>query len=81
MDAFMTQWQTIDSAPKDGTELLLHFSPDRTPGRDGPGIDEGGVIQGWWFSSPKEIDDGWETIIGFVGDPTHWMPLPPAPSK
>ena len=33
------------------------------------------------FSSPKEIDDGWETIIGFIGEPTHWLPVPPAPEE
>lgn len=71
----MTTWNAIDSAPKDGTEILLWYPARRAPGRSSPGLDDGGAIQGWWFSSPKEIDDGWETVIGFVGEPTHWAEL------
>lgn len=33
-------------------------------------------IEGWWFSSSKEIDDGWETPLGSIGEPTHWAELP-----
>jgi hypothetical protein len=71
-------WQPIETAPIE-TELLLWYPPEREPGRSGPGLDHGGAIQGWWFSSAKEIDDGWETVIGFIGEPTHWMPLPAPP--
>ena len=62
----MSEWQPIETAPKDETSLLLFL-----PGK--------GIIEGWYFSSPKEIDDGWETIIGSIGEPTHWMPLPEPP--
>ena len=68
------KWQPIATAPRDETSVLLYFSCN--------GIGEcqfHGVIEGWYFSSPKEIDDGWETIIGSIGEPTHWMPLPPEP--
>ncbi len=75
----MSEWRPIYSAPTDGTEVLLWYPPDRRPGSSGPGLESGGAIQGWWFSSPKQIDDGWETVIGFIGDPTHWADLPEDP--
>jgi hypothetical protein len=67
----MTEWQPIDTAPKKWNDeiCILLFIPDY------------GVIEGWYFSSPKQIDDGWETIVGFIGDPTYWMPLPAPPKK
>lgn len=64
------KWRPIETAPKDGTPVLLFFPA---------GPHHGGAIEGWWFSSPKEIDDGWETIIGTIGEPTHWRPLPDPP--
>lgn len=66
-------WQTIDTAPKDGTEILLYYDQEGFMG----------CVQGWWFSSPKEINDGWEFEWGFIGDPgpTHWMPLPEPPES
>lgn len=66
-------WQPIETAPNDGTHILLWFGPS-----DAPNAIEG-IIQGWWFKSAKQIDDGWETIIGFIGEPTHWMPCPHGP--
>lgn len=60
----------IETAPKDIT-ILLRF--EAMPMYS---ITEPTWIEGWWFSSPKEIDDGWETYFGFVGEPTHWAPMP-----
>lgn len=57
-------WQPIETAPKDGTAILL-LIPDV------------GWIEGWYFSNTK--DDGWETCIGFIGEPTHWFSLPEPP--
>lgn len=60
----MQAWQTIESAPLDGREILI---------TDGQGIeiavwieDEGGC----WLSNE------WSNI----DKPTHWMPLPDLPS-
>lgn len=67
-----TQVQPIWSAPKNGDVILLAFPPD--PER--PIMRNGGWIEGWYHSSPKGLDDGWETVVGFIGEPTHWSNLP-----
>ena len=64
-------WQPIETAPKDGTTILLVM---RT----------GKMITGWWASSVELFifvlgpDDG--NSFGIMAeDATHWMPLPEAP--
>lgn len=70
----MSDWQGIESAPKDGTYVLL-FWPQRPPGDVGR-----------WTIDPtpphRAMDEGFKGN----GDncipreqPTHWMPLPPPP--
>lgn len=59
-------WEPIGTAKKNDEPILL-FIPDI------------GQIEGWYFSSSKQIDDGWETVLGFIGEPTHWMPLSEIP--
>ena len=59
-------WQPIETAPKDGTPILLGAEPNE----DGPFS----IILGCWYK------DGWycwtpEKHIW----PTHWMPLPQSP--
>jgi hypothetical protein len=59
-------WQPIETAPTDSRPDVLLYSSD-------------GVQQAWWCQrgywarplSPKEI----------FGTPTHWMPLPAAPTE
>lgn len=63
-------WRPIDTAPKDGTHILL------TQGRD--------VAEGFWNTNPNatRMPPYWATyrIIGKYGEqPSHWMPLPKAP--
>ena len=67
MDAIrQPHWLPIDSAPKDGTNILVAC-------RDTP---EAGIAywsrRGWL---DIEDDEGWCEGFG----PTHWMPLPAAP--
>ena len=58
------EWQPIETAPMDGTDILLGFARhDRPP-----------VVAGW-FDCWAEYDC--QNIV--KGTPTHWMPLPPAP--
>jgi hypothetical protein len=63
-------WQPIETAPKDGAEVL--------------GLDCGTpIICGWVaFSSERKargIVNGWHDDEGEPRKLTHWMPLPPAP--
>ena len=86
----MTDWQTIDSAKKDGTKIFITW-----PGAEcAPLVSwqclEGGNEDGtgWAFMWAVEDDslligqelEGW---IGFDGDPepTHWILPPPENSK
>lgn len=58
------KWQPIETAPKDGTDILLGFANDNRPA----------VVAGW-YDNWEEYD----TINVVKGRPTHWMPLPEAP--
>ena len=73
------EWKPIETAPKDGTEILI------TDGRD--------MIVACWTKNGRsfrdesfgEKADGWSAPLdGYVGgldDATHWMPLPDLPEK
>ena len=76
-------WRTIESAPRDGTHILLAFGQD-------------GVSEGWWDdgydTEPhpwKFVDTGGPTppgerpALGFINasrdekyGPSHWQPMP-----
>lgn len=66
-------WQPIETAPRDGTSILTfpnyhvtHYEADPAECFTGPG----------WVAS---WDDGLDAYITMCKEPTHWMPLPPAP--
>jgi len=64
-------WQPIETAPKDGGQVLLGWPT---------GVGEGLVMSGYW--SDWRGRKSWVTSRGeYSGDyaPTHWMPLPSAP--
>jgi hypothetical protein len=60
-------WQPIETAPRDGTEILAYNAfAGRYLTR---------FVDGEW---PKY---GWDNMTGvWYPRPTHWMPLPPPPS-
>ena len=79
-------WQPIETAPKDGTQVLLSNGTD--------------VEQGWWihdeggiiehrdmdgrYTGQTESDGfiGWWDVSGCMQpEPTHWMPLPIPPQE
>jgi hypothetical protein len=69
-----TGWRTIDSAPRDGTEII------------GGWVDPAWVYAIWWRG--EDSDAGWWFANEGPGDyndelicpqPTHWMPLPEPP--
>ena len=61
------EWQKIETAPKDGTEILLACTgvlPD--------------VGLCYWRDDHVMVGWTWGLKCRF-GNPTHWMPLPEAP--
>jgi len=82
----MSEWRTIHSAPRDGTEIIL---------RKGDRVTAGSWVE-WSASAPEhnsmgaylgdvEYDGGgcwgsWDGGFCEDDEPTHWMPLPPPPS-
>lgn len=80
VEAGTPKWLPIESAPKDGTAILVCLSDS----------DSGYVV--FWVDPAKEIRDyvgskiGWH--IAYCGDflgpcdaPTHWQPLPSPPTQ
>lgn len=69
-------WRDIDQAPKDGTWVLL-FSPDSKEPQSFIGQwrddDENPWGGGWW--------PDYEAGFPIDADPTHFMPLPAAPTN
>jgi hypothetical protein len=67
-------WQPIDTAPKDGTRIMLVG-----------GVYHGFPFSGYWDFSPYSPDSPWTTVVGrhtlYEHCPTHWMPLPSAPKS
>lgn len=64
-------WRPIETAPKDGTRILVGHSD--------------AVFDAWWEEGGGNgdgwvdgCDDRYEDLI--VYEPTHWMPLPAAPA-
>src|SRR3990167_1984817 len=80
----MTDWQPIETAPKDGKPILSYCAS---------GYDEQPYSVIWWHA---EIHEWWETVAtdtkklrseaagywaGGENYPTHWLPLPPPPKE
>jgi hypothetical protein len=62
----IVEWQPIETAPKDGTRILL-FRQDYEE-----------TIAVCYYSENWNF---WKIVLGnFWANPTHWMPLPP-PTK
>jgi hypothetical protein len=66
----MRGWQTIDTAPKDGTVILTWCATGS--------VDERPVVLAW-----RMVNDGrWDDDSGDSYqeyDPTHWTPIPEPP--
>jgi hypothetical protein len=61
----MSEWQPIDTAPKDMTEVIVFC------GRKD-------ICLGWYFA-PSSRTFSWKDENGKDIRPTHWMPLPELP--
>lgn len=86
------EWQTIESAPKDGTKVLLWTDSHLDDWYACMVADEGGeggmehfacAQIGYWegaADAPLRSEPAqWHKEL--VGEPTHWMPLPDPPKE
>ena len=64
----MSDWQPIETAPRDGTSVLLIRAKAMDGGRLGHRIGIGSWKQGQWKGDCTRA-------------PTHWMPLPEPPGE
>ncbi len=65
-------WQPIETAPKDGTWVLLYTAS---------GIVEGCWSYGAWVNGPIYCTYDGAGGPAFESRPTHWMPIPPGPTS
>jgi len=83
----MSEWQPIETAPKDGTAILLHGDGRTTLGNwcapsDTPTIkyQDGFAPEPEW----EEFEPFWASWDGGFTEEhpaTHWMPLPAPPKE
>jgi hypothetical protein len=81
----MTEWQPIETAPKDGTWVLL-CGGKITYGWDSESYPPS--VVGQWARPDSDIGyrDDWQFAwydsgcYGYYESPTHWMPLPNPPA-
>ena len=62
-------WQPIETAPKDGSPVVIGFDPTRD---DDDGLPHGVDFMRW-------MDKAWRDPLTHRLRPTHWMPLPTPP--
>lgn len=78
----MSEWQPIETAPRDGTEVILGSLAQTYKGAPVPPR----VTIGYWTQDDEpeyEYCDpywmSWDGGFTKENPPTHWMPLPPPP--
>lgn len=82
----MSEWRTIDSAPRDGASILVHNNDEPgSPGGKAEKCWEGNTAVAAWWTNEDGGDGDWVCYMGLPCDPspcfepTHWMPLPEPP--
>jgi len=65
------RWIPIETAPKDGREILLARVGQNEVGKD----------LGIWWCCSGFWSDKWTDGIDSLANPTHWMPLPQPPEQ
>lgn len=87
------KWRPIETAPTDGTPLLL-FCPGMTAWLRLEGLPDIvvglwdtdiGWNPGGWYSDVGDVDQGSDSFGAYFQherlSPTHWMPLPKPPNE
>lgn len=78
----MSKWLPIDTAPKDGTAVLVTFWPHHGPDKSTSTC----AVAAWW-KNDNGVGGDWVIYCSLIQEPrlyftpTHWMPLPPPPSE
>jgi len=65
------EWKPIETAPKDGTDLVLYCGPPDDP-----------LLGIGYWETERETEDGWylwHKPMQRCLWPTHWAPIPPFP--
>jgi hypothetical protein len=65
-------WQPIETAPKDGSQVVVYGKHAQWSSADGAIVTIGHYFAGL---------DCWMTDSGVMYDATHWMPLPESPEN
>lgn len=74
----MSEWQAIETAPKDGTEILAFFGPHTGVVQVSWGEAASGGFELWVVDDHKH---GPFYLRGYSEPyPSHWMPLPDPPA-
>lgn len=89
----MSEWQPIETAPKDGTAILI-WQPDGAKNWYMPreSLPDGGIYtledeRLLWFDDGRYAIGYWRPWGGWGNrnsstvEPTHWMPLPTPPEQ
>lgn len=84
----MSGWQPIETAPRDGTAVLVmrDIWPGTPSGRAEECNGHNTYVAAWW-AGENDGRGAWVCYMDAVCDPhcpvdpTHWMPLPPAPGQ
>lgn len=71
----MAEWQPIETAPRDGTEVLVFVMAPRQPIQEEP---DRCLVAYFSGKYGEEYWDSWER--GFSVKATHWQPLPEYPN-
>jgi hypothetical protein len=76
----MSEWQPIETAPRDGTEVLVYSAFSNTVQQCSWSCCAGAwcPISGWILTQWVEFGD-YPTLMPCLVTATHWMPLPAAP--
>lgn len=80
----MSEWQPIETAPKDGTRVIVyepHGVHSRAGRRKVCSCDK--VTESYWHQPGNPAVEGfWTSPMGQVRfKPTHWQPLPAPPES
>lgn len=77
-------WRPIDTAPKDGTRIIIRATMDYTPETLAvrPDLDRNWIDVVRWGVHNTDGDQSWvdDDSDWSCSDPTHWMPLPAPPA-